>query len=82
MRKTRYISVAQLAKRMGISRVAVYKQIKRGKIKAERIGNMLAIPEYFPMDRALNKEMKQKIDRAVRKTFAEYGEVIKRLGRD
>jgi len=82
MRKTRYISVAQLAKRMGISRVAVYKQIRRGRIKAERIGNMLAIPENFPKERALSKEMKERIDKAVRKTFAEYGEVIKRLGRD
>jgi excisionase family DNA binding protein len=82
MRKTRYLSVSQAAKKIGISRIAVYKRIKSGKIKAERIGRMIVIPERSLDRRQLSGSMKKRINRAVRKTFAEYGEVIKRLGRE
>ena len=79
----RYVSVAQLAKIYGISRIAVYKKIKKGQIKAIRIGNTYAIPsKYFAhiTGKTLSKKDKKTIDEAVKKTFKEYGEVIKRLG--
>ena len=41
--KAIYVSVAQLAQMLGISRVAVFNKIKKGQIPAERIGRSYAI---------------------------------------
>lgn len=38
-----YISVAELAKMLGISRIAVFNKIKKGQIPAEKIGRAYAI---------------------------------------
>lgn len=39
-----FMSIPEYAKTLGISRIAVFKQVKRGKIKAIRIGRNWAIP--------------------------------------
>ncbi|PIQ86181.1 MAG: hypothetical protein COV74_05755 [Candidatus Omnitrophica bacterium CG11_big_fil_rev_8_21_14_0_20_45_26] len=39
----KYLSIPQAAKLMGLSRIAVYKQVTAGKIKAIRIGRNFAI---------------------------------------
>lgn len=39
------ISIAQAAKRLGISRQRVHVLVRQGRIKAERIGKVWAIPE-------------------------------------
>ncbi|MBZ0166922.1 MAG: helix-turn-helix domain-containing protein, partial [Candidatus Omnitrophica bacterium] len=39
-----HISIPKLAKQWGISRIAVYQQVKIGKIKAEKIGRNYVIP--------------------------------------
>lgn len=89
MGEDEYISIAQLAKILGISRIAVYKRVKKGEIKAIKIGRSFAIPKTWLKKnvvnikgKPLNKEEKGEIERAVAKTFEEYGEVIKRLGRE
>jgi excisionase family DNA binding protein len=85
MEKTKYISVSQFAKLLGISRIAVYKKIKRGQIEAIKIGKNFAIPQKH-VDDILGKTLREKdkkiIDEAVKKTFEKYGEVLKRLGRE
>lgn len=40
-----FLSSAQAAKILGISRISVYKRIKKGQIKAVRIGRNFAIAE-------------------------------------
>jgi excisionase family DNA binding protein len=45
--KSKYISIAQLGSLLGISRIAVYKKVKKGQIKAVRIGRMYAIPREY-----------------------------------
>jgi prophage maintenance system killer protein len=40
-----YLSLAQVAKKMKISRIAVFKKVKKGDIKAERIGKAYAVAE-------------------------------------
>lgn len=42
-KKTKYISIADLAKTLGISRIAVFRKIKKGQIKALKIGRSYAI---------------------------------------
>ncbi len=85
MEKTQYISIAQLAKTLGISRIAVYKKVKKGQIKAIRIGRSFAIPRKYLTDitgKTLSEKDKKIIDEAVKKTFKEYGELLKLLGRE
>jgi len=89
MRNKEYLSIAQLAKILGISRIAVYKKVKKGQIKAIRIGKSFAIPkEYMKQNfvdiigSPLEEEEKKDIDKSVERTVKEYGEVLKRLGRE
>lgn len=89
MEENEYISIAQLAKILGISRIAVYKRVKKGDIKAIKIGRSFAIPrEWLKKNlvsvkgRSLTEEEKKEIEKAVAKTFEEYGEVLKRLGKE
>jgi excisionase family DNA binding protein len=85
MEKSDYVSIAQFAKVLGISRIAVYQKIKKGKIKAVRIGRSFAIPKKYITDitgKTLSEKDKGIIDEAVEKTFREYGELLKLLGRE
>ena len=85
MEKNGYITIPQLAEILGISRIAVYKKVKKGEIKAIRIGRNFAIPKKYIAD-ILGKELKEKdkkeIDKAIKKTIKEYGEVLRLLGRE
>jgi excisionase family DNA binding protein len=85
MEENKYISISQFAKLLGVSRIAVYKKIKKGQIKAIRIGKNFAIPKkYFTdiMGKTVSEKDKKMIDKAVEKTFKEYGEVLRLLGRE
>lgn len=81
----KYYTIAQLAQLLGISRIAVYKRVKKGQIKAIKIGRMYAIPKESVVNilgKDLSSDDKKEIERAVRKTVKEYGEVLKLLGRE
>lgn len=85
MVKNEYLSISQFAKILGVSRIAIYKKIKKGQIEAIRIGRGFAIPKKYLTDitgKTLSEKDKKIIDEAVRKTFKEYGEVLKLLGRE
>ncbi len=85
MKSKEFLSVSEFAKILGISRIAVYKKIKKGQIKAIRIGRSYAIPKKYLTDiigKSLSEKEKKTIEKAVKKTFAEYGEVIKLLGKE
>jgi excisionase family DNA binding protein len=80
-----YLSVSQFAKILGVSRIAIYKKIKKGQIEAIRIGRSFVIPRKYLTDitgKTLSEKNKKIIDEAVRKIFKEYGEVLKLLGRE
>lgn len=80
-----YITIPELAKILGISRIAVFKKVKQGEIKAAKIGRNYAISKGVLeglLGKTLNEEDKKRIDSAVKKTVAEYGETLKLLGRD
>lgn len=85
MKEDKYMTIPQMAKILGVSRVAVYKKVKKGQIKAIKIGRNYAIPRKYIagiLGRALKEEEKRTIDRAVRRTVKEYGEVLVQLGRE
>ena len=83
MKKKGYFSIPQLAEILGVSRIAVYKRVKKGEIKAIKVGRSFAIPgEYVEgiLGRKLGQNEKREIDRAVRKIVKEYGELLQLLG--
>lgn len=78
----KFLSTSEVAQILGISRVAVFKKIKAGKLQAEKIGGRYLIESkqiglYY---KKLDAKTKKKIKAAVQKVFNEYGDVIRRLG--
>lgn len=81
----KYLTTAELAKLLGISRIAVFKKIKSGKIKAKKIGRNFVIDKKDLdgiLDESLNEGKKAEITSAVKKTVREYGETLKLLGKE
>jgi len=80
-----YITVPELARLLGVSRVSVYNSVKKGRIPATMIGRTYVITDKTVRE-ILGKEVsvkgKKRIDAAVHKTVREYGEVLKKLGRE
>jgi len=70
---------------LGISRVAVFKKIKSGKIKARKVGRNFVIerktlPEI--LGTILSSGRKSEIEKSVRRTVSEYKEALKLLGQE
>jgi excisionase family DNA binding protein len=84
MENKRLMSTAQLAKILGISRIAVFKKIKKGQIKAIKVGRSYAISykDVPALSNKTSKEKKRIIQQAVKKTVSEYGETLRLLGRE
>ena len=85
MKNNEYLTIKELADILRISRIAVYKKVKKGQIKAVRIGRNFAIPRKYIshiLGKVLNDKDKHDIDKAIKKTVKEYGEVLKLLGRE
>jgi len=83
MKSKRFLSTTELANILGISRIAVYKRIKKGKIKAKKAGGDFIIDKGYLgvlLEKELTKKQKLEIDRAIKKTVKEYGETLKLLG--
>ena len=84
MEKKKFISTSELANMLGISRIAIFKKIRKGEIKATRIGRNYAIPmrAISVLSGTTTEAKKSIIKKAVKKTVTEYGEVLKRLGNE
>lgn len=85
MEANKYITIPQLARILGLSRIAVYKKVRKGEIRAVRIGRNYAIPKdkiSGILGKTLKESDKKEIDRAVKKTVREYGEVLRLLGNE
>jgi len=78
----RYLTIPELAKLLGISRIAVYNRVKKGQIPAKKIGKTYIIMDQTIgniLGKKVTESGKKRIDSAVRKTVQEYGEVLKLL---
>lgn len=85
MEDKRFFSTLEIAKMLGVSRVTVFKKIKAGEIKAEKIGRNFVIDKNGLKNIFINKfrkSLKKEIEAAVKKTVQEYGETLKLLGKE
>jgi excisionase family DNA binding protein len=85
MAHEKYITIPELAKLLGVSRIAIYKRVKKGEIPATKIGRTYVITDQT-IANILGKEVtskgKERIDAAVRRTVREYGSVLKQLAQE
>jgi excisionase family DNA binding protein len=85
MANEKYITIPELAKLLGVSRIAIYNRVKKGQIPATKIGRTYVITDQTIAD-VLGKKVtgrgKKRIDAAVHKTVREYGEVLKQLAKE
>jgi len=79
----KYITIPQLAELLGLSRIEVYRRVRKGRIKAEKIGRMYVIEDKevsHILGKKLTAKDKGQIEKAVKKAVKEYGEVLRKLG--
>ena len=85
MEKKKLFSTMEIAKILGISRIAVFKKIKSGEIKATKVGRNYVISDEIltqVLGKKITAKQKKEIEKAVHKTVKEYGDVLLRLGRE
>jgi len=82
MPKRKYMSIPDLAKMLGVSRITVYNRVRRGEIEAEKVGRTYVITDQtvnsLLSEEPTTKEKKQ-IEAAVKRTVKEYGDVLRKL---
>jgi len=64
--KTQFVTPTQLAKMLGISRIAIHQKIKKGEIKAENVGDS-AKPTYLIPKSSLSPEIQERIQNEQKK---------------
>ncbi len=80
-----FLSTIEVAKLLGISRIAVFKKIKAGEIRAQKIGRNFVVAKKdlpFLLGKELNEAEKRGINETVSRVVSEYGETLKLLGKE
>ncbi len=85
MKKQNLISTNDLAQLLGISHVAVFKKIKSGEIKAQKVGRNYVIDttdltDIFGFE--VSKQREKNIKRVVDRVIKDYGHTLELLGEE
>jgi len=85
MKNNDFVSIAELAKILNMTRMGVFKRIKSGKLKAKKIGRSFYIarkdlPEV--LGTVVGDKEKKDINEAVTKAVKQYGETFRLLGQE
>jgi len=79
------LTIPELAKKLGISRVAAWSRIKKGEIPAVKVGRQYVVSARDARVAAgeeLSPEHQEWLEDAVARVVREYGPVLKRLSRE
>jgi excisionase family DNA binding protein len=85
MENKEYMSIAEVAGLLGLTRQAIHKRVKKGQIKSIKIGRSYAIPVrdlVGVINKNLKADDKDKILEIVKRVVAEYGDTLKLLGNE
>ena len=85
MEQKDFLSTSELAKILGVSRIAVHKKIKKGEIAATKIGRNYVIAKKDlggVLQGTIGESEKREVAASVKKTVKEYGETLKLLGKE
>ena len=85
--KNRLYTAPEIAKLMGISHVTVFKRIKKGLIIAYKPGRNYVVKgedleEYLYPSKELTEKKKKIIEGIVKLAVKEYGEALRKLGKE
>jgi len=83
--KKKFYSTVEAAKILGISRVALFKRIKRGEIQAEKVGRnyIIAADDISPLlGNKLSDAQKNDIQKTVSRAVREYKVAFDLLGKE
>ena len=83
-KKEKLLSVTEVAKLLKLSRMTVIRKIKKGEIQARKVGKSYIInaDDLSGIFRKISSIEKKGIEKAVRKVLKEYGDIIRRLGKE
>lgn len=85
MNQKEFYTIKEVADLLGISRIAVYKKVKLGKINAQKIGRNFAIRNneiQCLMGKNISNSDKKILLAGIKKTIKEYGYTLKKLEND
>ncbi len=85
MQTETFLSTTEVAKLLGVSRIAIFKRIKAGHLRARRIGRRFVVEKkelHELLEHSLSDRRKHEIEAAVAKTVREYGETLRLLGQE
>lgn len=80
-----HFSVPEVAHIMDISRQATLKQIKSGRLRAQKVGRNYVIARSdleAALGSSVSPEQKNEIERIVKKAVKQYGVTFRRLGKE
>lgn len=79
----KFISTAEAAKILGVSRITIFNRIKSGELKAMKVGRnyIISHDEIINLSKkdGLTDVKKEEIDKGVERVVDEYGETLKLL---
>ncbi len=79
------LTIPELAEKLGISRVAAWTKVKKGRIPATKVGRQYIVSAHdarVAVGEELSGERKKWLEDAVDRVVREYGPVLKRLSRE
>jgi len=80
-----YYSAPEIAKLLGVSRVAIFKKIRNGQIHAEKIGrNYIILREEYEAILGLfvPERRKKEIENTIERVVKKYGSALRKLGKE
>ena len=78
-------STSEVAEILHVSRVEIFRRIKEGRIKANKVGRNYVIPYESVIESlgaSIGKRSKRKIEEAIAKAIKEYGETFRKLANE
>lgn len=80
-----YYSTSEVAQILNLSRIAIFNRIKKGTLKARKIGRNYIISREHLLEvlgKSVGKENKADIEKAVNKAGKQYEKTFKLLGKE